>query len=348
MTRLIDFRYYVVRNGANYCEIHAVEGAEPKILMEDGSGIKTKLSGSFLVPAEDVDWLTDEIRPVMVIDGTEHHLGIFLPANVSETETDTSNRVSIDAYDRGWIVKDHRTEYTLFFPAGSNYLSVVGSVLAECGITLISMVPTDETLAEDRADWDVGTSSLDIVNQLLAEINYEELYFDPDGVAVLEPKSTPSANNVEHILDEASVESLMIPGIQKTTDFHSAPNVFICVCSNADKDSAMVAVAENTNPQSPLSIARRGRRISRLVNVDNIASQEELQMYADRMVTDSLLKGEVLSVTTCLLPGYGVGDIVALRYGGISSICKEKRWSMDLKPGGRMSHTLERVVLNLD
>lgn len=348
MTRTIDFRYHVVRNGANYCELHAQKGAEPKILMDDSSAIKTKLSGSFLFPEEDVNWLTDEIRPVMIIDGVEHHLGVFLPANVSETDTDTARRVSIDSYDRGWVVKDHRTEHTIFFQAGTNYLTAVGSVLAECGITLISMIPTDETLAEDRADWDIGTSSLDIVNQLLSEINYEELWFDQDGMAILEPKTTPTANNVKHILDEESVESLMIPGIRKDTDFHSAPNVFICVCSNADKDSAMVAIAENTNPQSPLSTARRGRRISALVQVDNIASQAELQSYADRMVTDSLLKGEVLNVTTCLMPGYGVGDTAALRYGEISSICKVKRWSMDLQVGGRMAITLERVVLNLD
>lgn len=347
MTRTIDFKYRVVRNGAAFCELRAVEGGNPRILMDDVSNIKTKFSGRFLPPAEDVNWLTDEIQPSMIIDGAEHRLGVFLPANVTE-ETDTGPRVAIDAYDRGWTVKDQRTEYMIFFPAGMNYLSAVGSLLAECGLTLISSVPTEEVLAEDRADWDIGTPYLDIVNQLLAEINYEDLWFDADGMARLEPKATPTANNIEHTLDENSVESLMLPGIRKQTDFHSAPNVFICVCSNADKDAAMVAVAENTNPQSPLSIQRRGRRISALVKVDNIASQEELQLYADRMVTDSLMKGEIIDVTTCLLPGYGVGDIVALRYGDISSICRAKRWSMDLTVGGRMAITLERVVLNLD
>lgn len=348
MTRSIDFHYYVVRNGANFCELHAAADAAPRILMDDGGSIKTKLSGSFLPPEEDVNWLTDEIRPVMLIDGVEHHLGLYLPANVTETETGTGKRVSVDTFDRGWIVKDQRTESMLFFPAGMNYLSAVGSVLAMCGIAEITAIPTEEVLAEDRADWDIGTPCLDIVNQLLAEINYEELWFDRDGVAVLEPKATPTANNIDYTLDEKNVESLLIPGIQKNTDFHSAPNVFICVCSNADKDAAMLAVAENTNPQSPLSIARRGRRISVLVNVDNIASQEELQLYADRMVTDNLLKGEIIQVSTCLLPGCGVGDIVALRYGDISAICRVTRWIMDLRVGGRMAFTLERVVLNLD
>lgn len=348
MTRTIDFRYYAVRNGANYCELHAVEGDEPKIIMDDSGSIKTKLSGGFLIPEEDVNWLTDEIRPVMLLDGVPHKLGLFLPANVREEESATSKCIRIDAYDRSWLVRDHRTEYVLFFQAGTNYLTVVSSILGECGITLISMVPTDSELAEDRADWDIGTSSLDVVNQLLGEINYEELWFDQDGTAILEPKATPTADNVDHVLDESNVKSLMIPGISVSTDFYSNPNVFICVCSNADKDSGMVAIAENTNPQSPLSIARRGRRISRVVSVDNIASQEELQMYADRMVTDSLLKGEVINISTCLLPGYGVGDIIALHYGEISSICAETRWTMDLKVGGLMQHTMERVVMTLD
>lgn len=348
MTRTISFRYYLTRNGADFGQLHAPKRSVPTIIMDDSGSIKTKFSGRFQSPGKSVDWLTDEIRPVMYLDGVRHNLGLFLPANVSEEETETGMYVTVDAFDRGWIVRDHRTEHALFFPAGMNYLTAVGSVLTECGIALISMVPTEETLAEDRADWEIGTSSLDIINQLLAEINYEELWFDENGMAMIEPKSTPTATNIDHVLDEKDVKSLMIPGISRTTDFHSAPNVFICVCSNADKTAPMVAVAENTNPQSPLSIQRRGRRISTLVSVDNIASQAELQLYADRMVTDSLLKGEVINVTTLQLPGYGVGDIVALRYGEISSICKETRWSMELKVGGRMQHELQRVVMNLD
>ena len=94
--------------------------------------------------------------------------------------------------------------------------------------------------------------------------------------------------------------------------------------------------------------SRRGRRISRLVHVDNIASQAELQLYADRMVTDSLLRGDVFRVRSCLLPGFGVDELTALRYGETSAICRETAWAMDLRVGGQMSHTPERVVLNLE
>lgn len=346
MNRTIDFRYYAVRNGVDFCQLHAVSDA--KITMDAGGAIKTRFSGSFLLPEEPVNWLTDEIRAEMVIDGVPHSLGLFLPSTIRENDDGVGKRIAVDAYDRNWIVKDHRVETVPYYASGTNYISAVSSTLAECGITLISAVPTAETLAEDREDWEIGTSSLDIINQLLSEINYKDLWFDASGVAVLEPKTTPTATNIDHVLDESNVESLLIPGISKYTDIFSQPNVFICVCSNADKASDMVAIAENTNPQSPLSIDRRGRRVSAVYKVNNIASQSELQLYAQRMVTDSLMQGEVIEVTTCLLPGYGVGDVIALKYGDIMGICEESRWTMVLKAGGTMSHTLNRVVMNLE
>ena len=148
MMRTVEFRYYTVRNGADYIELHAVEGSEPKIIMDDSGSIKTKLSGSFLTPGEEVNWLTDEIRPVMILDGVPYRLGLFSPTKADEPETETMKSVHIDAYDRGWIVRDHIVEHAPYFPAGTNYLSAVGSILMECGITNVSIIPTEMVLTE--------------------------------------------------------------------------------------------------------------------------------------------------------------------------------------------------------
>ena len=365
MTRTVDFIYRVVRDGADFCEL-AATGA-PRVSMESTNSVPTRFSGSFLFPEAGVDWLTDEIRPVLVVDGEEHSLGLFAAVSVTETEANSTRILRIEAFDRCWRVRDHRIERVLYFPAGTQYLSAVGSLLAECGIGVISAVPSSEVLAEDRADWEIGTSVLEIVNGLLAEINYLPLAFDGAGTALLRPRPGATAENITHSLDSTNIEDLTLPGISRSSDFHSTPNVFICMCSNPDKDAPMVSVAENTNPQSPLSIARRGRRITQLITVDNIASQEELDTYAARMVTDTMLTGEQISVQSCLLPGFGVYDVIGLRYRAkwdyygvegpedagpeeteIFAVCIEKAWSMELKAGGRMSHTLERVVMNLD
>lgn len=348
MTRTVDFRYIVMRNGADYSELTPAPGSTPSVRMNDTGAIKTSFSGSFLHPVDDIDWMTDQIRPEMILDGVVHPLGIFLPATVGRRETDTGNAVQIEAYDRGWQVRARSTETQIYFAAGLNYLSAVGSLLSEAGITTISAEETSLVLTEGREDWNVGASNLDIVNQLLAEINYRPLWFDANGSAMLQAVKQPTAANIDHVLDDTKITSMLSDSLSMDMDVYEAPNVFLCICSNADKDAPMVAKAENSNPESPLSIARRGRRITQVVQVDNIASQAALQVYANRLVTDSMMSGETIRVQTALLPGFGVGDVVALRYGDILTLAIERAWTMALTPGGKMQHTLEKVMMNLD
>ena len=347
MTRLISFRYVIVRNGADCTEIFPSSSSAPSIRMNDGGEIKTSLSGSFKDPGETVNWFTDRIRPEMIINGVTYPLGVFLASSVRTEENDTQRFVSIEAFDQCWILRDTKTEGLLYFASGTNYLTAVQSLLTAAGIAMISVTPTTSVLAEAREDWAIGTSYLEIINQLLSEINYNPIWFNQEGVAVLEPASVPTAANIEHTLDDTDIQSLLLPESSRETDIYQAPNVFIAICSNADKSNPMVARSENTNPQSPLSIARRGRRIVTVMTVDNIADQSELQAYADRIRNESMLSGETIQVTTGLLPGYGVADVVALRYRDLFTTCIEHSWTMQLQVGGTMQHTLEKVVINL-
>lgn len=347
MTRTISFRYVIVRNGADYMEIYPIEKSAPTIRMEDGGEIKTSFSGSFADPGNAVDWLSDRIRPEMILDGVTYPLGIFLAASVRTQEDDTQRYVSIEAYDQCWILRDTKTEGLQYFASGTKYLTAVQSLLTGAGISMVNATPSEAVLSGAREDWDIGTSYLEIINQLLSEINYNPIWFDQNGLAVIEPASTPTAANIEHTLDDTNVESLLLPRISTEIDAYQAPNVFVVVCSNADKSQGMVAKAENTNPQSPLSITRRGRRIVIVEQVDNIADQAELQAYANRLRNESMISGEIIEVTTGLMPGFGVADVVALRYGDLFTTCIEHSWSMQLQVGGSMRHSLEKVVINI-
>lgn len=358
MTRQIDFRYVVVRDGADFGLLSPANNSAPSLRMQDSGEIKAAFSGDFLprvfhltarsvMQDAAVNWLRDQIRPELVLDGIPHPLGIYIPATVTENESETTASLHVDAYDRCWQVQDSRTEELLHLDAGTNYITAIEQQLTAAGIGLVSATTTPAALTEAREDWPIGTSRLRIVNQLLSEINYNPLWFDQTGMAILEPASTPTAANIEHTLDASDPDTLVLPGISRRTDIYRAPNVFIAVCSNPDKSGVMKAVSENTNPQSPLSIARRGRRICTVVTVQNIASQEELQAYADRMRNESMIAGEMITVQTRLLPGFGVNDVVGIQYGDVFSVTIEKAWTMELRTGGRMVHTLERVVVNL-
>lgn len=355
MRREIDFRYRVLRGGALFGELHASPNASaPVIRMDDAAEIKTSLTGTFLPDVTDADgkpveadWLSDEIQPVMIIDGVEHTLGVYAAATVTPSRTQGADSLRIEAYDRCWRVRDLYMTARPYYAAGTNYLSPIKIILQNSGAKLIMATPTTATLAEDRQDWDPGTSCLTLVNELLSEINYNSLWFDNNGYAILQPAATPTVGNIKHTLDADDVRSLIIPQMSRESDYYSAPNVFLCMCSNPDKDEPMVATAENNNPQSPLSIPRRGRRIVKVVQLNNIADETALQAYADKLRNDSLIGGETIRIQTGLLPGFGVADVVALHYGDLSALCIERAWTMELRVGGMMSHTLERVVYNL-
>ena len=348
MTRRIDFRFSVTRGNAWVGDLEAVESSTPAIRANLRSKIKSSFSAEFLPPTFSVDWMNDEIRPVMILDGAEHSCGVFLPTTIRTVTKTGGTHLQIEAYDRSWKVGDFRTENMQYFAAETPYLNAVQSLLASAGIGLVSVTPSAAVLAEAREDWEVGTDYLSIINQLLSEINYDELWFDGDGLAVLRPAETGSSAIVRHILDENSVESLILPGMQRETDFYSTPNVFIVLCSNPDKEEGMVARAENLSSSSPLSVPRRGRRIVKVTHTNNIASQSELQLYANRLMTDSMIATESIQATTGLLPGFGLGDSVAIQYGDLFAVCREIGWSMELRPGGRMKHTLERQVMAIE
>ena len=345
--RNISFQYWILRNGAEFGQVFPIEGTAPVVRMDDSGEIKTSFSATFAKPEINVDWLSDEIRPELVIDGVRHPLGIYRATTMTPSENATTESLRIEAFDRGWMARDSKLEGLQYFAAGTNYVQAAASMLVASGIGTISSKPSSSTLPEARESWSIGTSRLSIANELLQEINYKDVWFDGDGLARIEPFEQISATNIRHTLDGKNIESLLLPSISRETDIYSAPNVFVVLCSNPDKPAGMVAIAENSSAQSPLSITSRGRRIVRVTQVNNIASQADLQAMADRQLTDSLISGETIQVQTGLLPGFGVGEVTALNYKDIFALCRERAWSMTLTAGGTMTHTLERQVLQI-
>lgn len=344
MIRTVETRVDVLRRGAVLTQLRP-DGA-PRIRMRASAEIKSSITGDY-APNPLVDWLQDELRPVLFLNGVEHPLGVFAPATVTPTRKDGKKRVSVEAYDRCWRVKTTRAERLLHLSAGTGYIDAVKALLAASGVALVLATPCSDLLPTAREDWAVGESYLTVVNQLLDEINYKPLWFNAEGYAVLEPKRSVSAENIVRTYDLNNSRCLMRPDLSPKLDLYNAPNVFICVCSNPDRGTPLVAVSENQNPASPLSVLRRGRRISKTVKVRNIASQAALEEYARMLCQDSMLLGTTVNIGTAILPGCGPDDIVALVHPDMEGVCRESEWQLELKPGGAMTHKLEKAVMQL-
>lgn len=341
MERKVNIRFIVLRNYAQYSELIPINA--PTLRMDSSGEVKMSLTGDFEAnPA--VNWLTDEIQPVIEIDGNAEPLGVVIPATVRENEDETTKSVYVEAYDRCWYVRDSLVETRPYFAYGTNYVDAIKQLLLQAGITLVQAESTTKRMIA-REDWDIGTSRLDIINQLLGEINYNELWFNSQGVAIIAPAKKGTAEDINHVIDSGDIKSLMLPGISAEMDVYNAPNVFICICSNADRTAPIIAKAENTNPQSPLSIQRRGRRIVSVEYVENTPlDNETLNDYAARKRNESMLVGQTIQLETALFPGYGAYDFTAVVGHGVDAVCKERAWEMELRTGGTMKHTLEKVV----
>lgn len=341
--RNYKIRVDVVRNGAWVKSLQAV--SDPVIDCSADGEIKTSMAAQFLKD-EEINWFTDELKPYQIIDGTEYPVGVFPIGTVAELVDENGLKtVRVEAYDRALILKQKKTETILHFSAGTNYLAAVEQLLVDAGITLYLAAPTTAVLATDREDWDVGTSYLEIVNTLLQELNYQTIWFNADGWAMLQPAKTPTAANIDHVYGADQRVKVLKRSCSVETDAFDTANVFIVICDNPDLEAPLQATAVNDNPMSSLSTFRRGRRIVNVSRVDNIPDQAALEDYAQRLCMNSMLTAETATVSTANLPGHSVYDTVALYHPDLSGIFQEVAWSLVLAPGQTMLHTLRRSIL---
>lgn len=343
MIRNYSVRVDVIRNGATLTTLHPV--SEPLIDCDAEAQIKMSMSGTFR-NNDQVDWLTDELIPYQIIDGEEHPVGVFPVGTVSYSHDENGVKtVRVEAYDRCMVLKQTKAERIIHFSAGKNYVAAIEELLAEAGIVLYIATPTTATMQTAREDWPIGTPYLEIINTLLSEINYAQIWFDNRGYAQLQPVKTPDASNINHRYGEMEKTTLLQRPNSVETDMFDAPNVFVVICSNPDLEAPMVAISENDNPLSSLSTFRRGRRIVKTYKVDNIPSQEELQVYADTLRLNGMITTEVATISTANLPGHGAFDTVAITHPDIEGIFQEISWSLVLAPGQTMLHKLRRSVI---
>ena len=338
--RSIDFRMDVLRNGVRFSELRFAEG--PSIDCSAEAEISMTLRGSFR-HNDAVDLLRDELQPIVILDGIEYPVGVYRPATVRQVKQDGVLLDEIEAYDRALLLSWAKLESRAYHASGSSYSSIINGYLTAAGIAMTMFAPTTATLGSAR-EWDVGTSYLQIINELLDELAYDHLWFNNRGYAMLQPYAAPGVSNIAHTFG-ANAFRLLSPSYSRETDIYSRPNVFIVIRTSPDYTTALTATAVNDNPMSELSTVRRGVRIPEVYRVDNIASQAALQTYANKLRDRGMEASETLQISTAIVPDHQVGDTVALTDADVAGLYRESGWSFSMEAGSQMTHKLERTVL---
>lgn len=332
--RKLGYRVDVFRGAAKKGELKT---SKAKISMSTDAEIK--LSASFsAAPDDSVDWYKDRLQPVLISDGEETPLGMFVPGNVSNE----NGMLQIDAYDMAILLQEDKTESRILLPAGNGYISEIEKILISAGVTKIIAEPSNAVLSEDRADWDIGTEKLKIVNQLLEEISYKSVEFDKAGTCRIKTHTYPSAASIKHTYRSGEA-SIISPDITVGSNTHEIPNVFMAIVSNPDHDEPLVSRYVNDNPVSKTSTVYTGRRKASIMKPDNIATQTDLDNYVKKAAFEAMRGVETVKFTTAINPDHGIGDTVALELPQYSGILEETEWEIDLS-NMQMTHTGKRVV----
>jgi hypothetical protein len=250
---------------------------------------------------------------------------------------------NVEAYDLGQILLDDcvTTRYTV--ASGANVIAEVKSLLTGAGITATNLTPSSKTLPAAR-DWDPGTPKLEIINDLLHAIAYDDLWFDGDGVAVAAPYVSPAQRASAYTYRDDG-QSVMFPEVEQSLDLWNVPNRWVRYVSESDVVT-MRSEYTNSSASSPTSTVSRGRTITSVASADAV-DQASLDAIVQRAAFESSQVYEVVQLATAVMPMHAHRDVLTMTYSGMdipAQTYEEIAWGFELKAGANMKHAIRRIV----
>jgi hypothetical protein len=181
--------------------------------------------------------------------------------------------------------------------------------------------------------WGVGTSRGSILESLAVAGDCFSPWFGNDKKMHLIRSFNPAMQVPQ--FDWDSGNQVLRSNINETSNVLTAPNRFVVISNTGASSQPIVGVA-NVPPTAPNSFANRGFYIT-----DTQTLQLTDDTQASAVATGLANRGTLFETTTldtALDPRHDSYDVV--RWKG--SLWLELAWSMQLTPGGRMSHTIRK------
>jgi len=256
---------------------------------------------------------------------------------VSETGTE---RWEVQAFDLSRLLLDGTTTAAFSLPSGTNAVAAAAAIVADQGLP-VQFEPTTETLSAPR-QWPPGTPWLEVVNSLLQAAGCYACWFDRFGIA----RSRRRADLAGMAPAVTYGPGMMLSGPAVVeSELTRLANRVIAVVTDPSLP-AWSAVAENRDPNSPLSIPRLGRVFTKVIEVDSVTSQAALQAVAERYLQQEAGLYRRLTFTTLLDPRRDAHEVYQIDAPAPAG----GRWwtrghRFQLEPGALMEHTVARVII---
>jgi len=294
---------------------------------------------------QDINWLTARIRPWMLIEGLDPQpLGVFLPSEAPQF-FGIGNRWEIKLLDKTTILDGDTVAQTYSLPVGAVITDEIVTLIESAGITNHAITPSAATLTVPKV-WPPATPKIRIINDLLAAINYFSLYANFDGQMVGAPYVLPARRPIIYEFLDGST-SIYKPEFKKDIDILGIPNRLTITTMGTGTTEGLTSTQENTNPNSPYSIANRGRVIGKAESAE-ATDQATLDAYTLRRLVELTSQTAEIEVYHAPVPGLTVNQTVRFRRvpAGIDARHTVIKTSLELS-GAALAQTTFREVVDL-
>lgn len=279
-------------------------------------------------------------RGITYADGTTERIpiGVF---PIQSSNANDLELTSVDALDRAQLVRDARLEDDFSIAAGTNYADAIRSLIAT-GVpaTQFAFATTPYTTPAlvFPVESDRWAKAVDMARSIGCE-----LFFNGDGVCVLQPEPTATGTPVLTLAEGAG--SVLIDAGLKL-DRATAYNRVVVSSTSTTAGSAFRAVATDSDPNSPTAYAGPFGRKPRFFASPLIASQAQAAAAAAGILATS--RGVAKSITFDMVPNPTVepGDLVRIARSslGIDELHVTDRLSIPLTADETMTGETRQVA----
>lgn len=308
----------------------------PSIRCSPAANITRQCSGveTFTSDLAAINLYRVRIRPMMVLeDGTEESLGVFLPQTSNDTTTGGRETTTLTLFDQDAVL-DEDMQNSFGVPANGSLTDAMIELLGRADIADYSIVPGGR--AADPILWPAGTSRKEILNQLAVMKGCLPPYFDRDGRYVCKLPPDLTSGGFDHLYSFEN-SRILRDTIAKSTNLE-VPNVHTVINSGPTNQS--IVGSAKVDRALPFSVENRGRKVVKTWKMQGVESTADAVAIAKMKAATAGVGYAEVTFSTHVDPRHDVWDRVM--FG--DEVYLETGWSTAVGLGAKMSHSVSRGI----
>lgn len=218
-------------------------------------------------------------------------LGVFIPSAPEKQYEENKVSITVELADKLIILDKDCIDAPLSIPPRTRLTTWITNFIISSGETNLNITPSNE-VNKRAMTWDAGTPKLTVINDILDYLDYFSLSATPHGQFTAAPYVIPQQRPINWYFGQ-DAHSLTSRNFVYRQDLDSIPNKTVYIVQSATTlvngvkvegtlNRPMVAVATNTDPNSPYSYQARGRWITHVATDIEARNQKDLQQKANR------------------------------------------------------------------